>query len=204
MVKLHFVSPLYLISNAIRYSHGTWDKSDTKTKHIGEKDFSLIQKVGFHDNHSSVLEHSMITFDVELSTKGLLEYSRHRIGTGTTVTSTRYALNKIPIKTEKIGNEYLDNLVDQYVKNIQNAIDTKKGTMDELAMTLPQNYMYKMQLTFNIRSLSHFLRLRLHKSAHITIRSMALEMFEELPKEYQELLLCDKKILEYYLIQKEI
>jgi thymidylate synthase ThyX len=51
-----------------------------------------------------------------------------------------------------------------------------------------------MQFSINLRALVHFLKLRLDKSAHFTIRDISYKMFKALPNKYQELILSDEKI----------
>ena len=174
--------------------------------HIGEKDYDLIKRVGFHMNHSSVLEHSLIVFEVKMTTKALLEESRHRIGVSQTVTSSRYALDIIDVEFETIPDPRKEEFAKKQQKDLLEFIDTfrnekgriSKKDMDELAMLLPQNFIYKLQLTFNFRSLVHFIKLRINKSAHYTIRKIAFEILKELPPEWQELVLLDEKINKNY------
>jgi thymidylate synthase (FAD) len=172
---------------------------------VGSKDYDLIKRVGFHMNHSSVLEHSLITFHVELSTKALLEFTRHRIGIAYTVTSSRYALDTMGIEFEDVSHK----LVNQKLKELKDVLrdelkDANKKTFDQLAMLLPQAFMYKMQVSFNLRSLVHFLKLRTNKAAHYSIRKIAFEMIDVLPPEWQELVLLDEKINKNYKTYKEI
>jgi len=220
-VKLIYSSPLWLIANGIRYSHNNHHLSDTeKTRKefiaktisedgyvnmsevnnlIGEKDFNLIKKVGFHMNHSSTLEHSLIVFDVKLSTKALLEWTRSRIGVAYTVTSSRYALDTMGIELEPTGDIKVDKILKQIKQLIdETMIGSKKKDFDKLAMLLPQAFYYKMQVSFNLRSLVHFLELRTNKSAHITIRKLAFQMIDELPNDYRELVLENEKIRKNY------
>jgi len=119
-VKLIYSSPIWLIANAIRYSHDNHHLSDTDNirdfhgldltenpdfNDIGIKDFDLIKRVGFKMKHESVLEHSLIVFEFEASRALLQELSRSRIGISPTVKSTRYVLKK-DLKNEEpfLGN----------------------------------------------------------------------------------------------------
>jgi len=198
-VELLEYTPLLLIANAIRYSRKTHSRSDTKNKtYIGKKDLELIRKVAFGRNHSSVLEHSLLTFDVECSAKCLLELSRHRIGVSMTVQSSRYTLRKDLIEFEKTGVHEIDETMSNYINKILELLEDKKNTMDDISMMLPASYIYKMQLTFNLRSLVNFLILRLDKSAHKNIRDLSFELMEQLPEDYKNLLKNHKKINELY------
>jgi len=213
-VKLIFTSPLWLISNGIRFSHDNHNQSDTiyfseenKTVYsscikIGKKDFNLIKKIGFVHFHQSVLEHSLIVFDVHMTTKSLLEESRSRIGVSQTVTSSRYALDLIDIEREPTGDSKLDEFNEKYRLELIELIDSYrndkgrifKKDMDRLSLSLPQWFIYKMQLSFNLRSLVGFLKLRLGSEVHINIRQIAYMLFKELPDDYKELVLADKDI----------
>ena len=120
-VKLLYASPLWLVSNGIRYSRSTWDKSDSKFMSlnpenwneeielnfdewlnfltpseviIGDKDFDLIKRVGFKLKHESVLEHSLLVYHIECSRAMLQELARHR-HISLTVKSTRYTLKQL-------------------------------------------------------------------------------------------------------------
>ena len=235
-IKVLYTSPLYLIANAIRYSHNNHHLADsykinkiatcpkcnsqvkinskinsdkiicescnyetTPENHIGYKDLNLIKKIGFHMNHSSTLEHSLLVFDVHLSTKALLEWTRHRIGIGYTVTSSRYALDSMGIEFELTGDEDVDEILSQLNVLIKNRLkNASKKEFDKIAMALPQAFMYKMQVSFNLRALVQFLELRTSPSAHITIRKLAVEIIKILPLEYKELILENNTILKNY------
>jgi len=197
-------NPLF-ISNGIRYSHATHGNSTSTTKNdISESDLKLIERVGFHMNHESVLEHSLLIFDIKMSTKALLEESRHRIGVSQTVTSSRYALRKINVLFEENKNPIVNKILLKEKELITEALNTydKKELPDEdLAMALPQAFIYEAQLSFNLRSLKHFLDLRLDKSAHETIRKIAVNIMQELEDKYPNyfrLLMNDNKIKKSY------
>ena len=231
-VNLIYASPMWLISNAIRYSKDNHDKSDSAIYcgnchivlsesslkdrkcnlcdfevesrgytdaifDIGEKDIDLIKRISFNLNHDSTLEHSLLVFAVKMSTKALLEESRHRQSVSQCVTSSRYTLNKVEIGFEDTGDTDIDYYNQIHVDNIKKMIEEGK-TNDLTAMMLPQSFYYKLQLSFNLRSLVHFLRLRLAGAAHKTIRLIAVQLLESLPKEYQDLLLHDPDINEKY------
>ena len=230
-VKLVSATPLYLISEGIRYSHANHDKSDTteygtclkcdsmmKTYYtkgfcvskcvgcgytqasdtpIGSNDFDLIKRVGFKMKHESVLEFGTLIFDVNMTTKSLLEESRHRIGISKTVTSSRYALNKIDIIFEPTDDKDIDKDMEWWKERIIKRLKENKS-LDKVSMMLPQAFIYSMQWQFNLRSLLHFLRLRTGKEAHINIRTIANMIIDSLPDDYKELVLLDEKIKKNY------
>jgi len=203
-VKLKYITPLHIISEAIRYSRNNHHLSDTTDEMkanncVGSKDYDLIKKVGFHMLHLSTLEHSLIVYHVELTTKALLEMTRSRIGVAYTVTSSRYALDSMGIEFEPTGDEAYDKVLSEFNKNIKYLLS--KGTkrnFDRLAELLPQSFIYKMQVSFNLRSLVHFLELRTGSGVHKDIRYLANKMIDELPNHYKELVLENKIINKNY------
>lgn len=191
--KLVDSTSLSLISRGLRFSRNSQSKSDTvDPDNIGQKDLELIQKIALGSdntsNHSSVLEHSMIVFDIKCSAKCLLELSRHRVGISMTVTSSRYTLRKVEVEYERTGNSDVDVLMAMTFAGIKELLKSRKNKLDDISMALPASFYYTLQLTFNLRSLVHFLKLRLDKSAHYTIRNVAKDIFYELPEDYKRLL----------------
>lgn len=140
--------------------------------------------------HTSVLEHESITVDVITSRDVLCEWTRHRIGVGYSVESTRY------VNYEKgaqfiIPPEYdvnmKDNASDELVTRVQifrEACETsayayaqmiKHGAKpQEARAVLPQALKVNMKVTMNIRAWRHFLELRCSPSAHPNIREIAI------------------------------
>lgn len=249
-VKITYISPMYLIANAIRYSRHNHIKSDswaiaegiapgfkpkcpkcdtylipdayeycsgewictkcdfyyTREYHIGPKDFDLIKRIGFHARHEAVLEHSEIVFDVKMTTKSLLEESTHRIGVSRVATSSRYALDIIDVEFDETRKDDVNELLEKHRQDILELLKKyknengkiKKADMDDIAMLLPQASLYTMQLSFNLRSLMHFLRLRTAPGAHYTIRNIAFQMIDELPEMWRELVFQDEGVKKNY------
>ena len=212
-VKLIYCSPLWLISNGIRYSHNNHHLSDSKILYrdngaiettLGSKDFDLIKRVGFKMKHESVLEHSILVFHIECSRATLQEISRHR-HISLTVKSTRYTLKELANiePTDEELRKYLvltknyaiNNFNIQQLKAISLAY--KKGytrTNDIAKYALPEAFKTELQLTANLRELVHILKLRITKDALWEFRQIAYQMFNVLPEEYKKLILCDKQI----------
>ena len=180
--------------------------------HLGEKDYSLIKRIGFKFKHSSVLEHSLIVFEFEASRALLQELSRHRIGVSPTIKSTRYTLKEL--KKEKPftwieGREKVYKIAAKYlymVKNDNNTVynDINYASIkalenlrklvvsgfsnDRLKYALPEAYKFKGQVSFNLRSLMYLLTLRLPKDALLEFRILSLEALSTLPDDYRDLL----------------
>lgn len=190
MVKLVYASPLRLILNGLNYSHGNQSKNKSIDELLTNEELDLIYKIGFHKNHSSILEHSLLVFDVEISQKALLELSRHRIGISMTITSTRYSLNKMEMNFMKTRDSAYNQIIRDILKKIQEFVEKaeSKSDFDDISMLLPQAFYYTGQISFNLRSLVHLFELRLSQCAHYSIRRLANEMYDELPSDYKYLL----------------
>lgn len=150
----------------------------------GDKARNRIQRVALKNKHSSVLEFVEYTFDIEASTKVLLEMTRHRMASYA-AQSSRYTLNKVDLVFESTGSETLDMLLDIHRQKILELIESKEYTNDQLSLMLPQAYQYKWVAKFNARSLKNFFELRRSKSAHFHIREIANKMYSSLPEEHK-------------------
>jgi len=225
-VKLIYSTPLWLISNATRYSHDNHHLSDSRVFYrnngkiettLGSKDFNLIKKVGFKFKHMSVLEHSLLVFDIECSRAVLQELSRQRL-ISMTVKSTRYTLKEL--KNEKPfaklnGNvtkeqydrasKYLvltdDEMVNEMIiRGLDNLLFLiKQNKSNDIAKyVLPEAFKTKLQLSVNLRELLHILELRINKDALWEFREISKQIIDVLPDNYRELVLLNQKIKENY------
>jgi len=212
-VSLIYCSPLWLIANGIRYSHNNHDLSDSKVLYrdngaiettLGSKDFNLIKRVGFKYKHESVLEFADVVYHIECSRAVLQELARHRL-ISLTVKSTRYTLKEL--KNVELNNEVLeDYLVITGNKNVDElsimqlndiVINMKNNTLgsnDIAKYCLPESFKTELQLKTNLRELLNILRLRTSKDSLWEFRQIAYQMFNMLPEDYKELILCDEQI----------
>lgn len=186
LCKLLNYTSLTLASNAIRQSHDNQNLSDSMGDLIGDKDRALIDRVGNKMKHSSTLEFLNYVWEVEMSTKTLLAFTRHRIGISMTIRSTRYTTQKNKGKhqvqyTDKT-KDYLERIMDIVNEAIEDGLNN-----DEISLLLPQGYIYKGQIQFNARSLQHFFKLRTKSDAHFQIRELAFNLFDSLPDSHKYL-----------------
>jgi thymidylate synthase (FAD) len=144
-----------------------------------EKRDKRIEKVALKHKHSSVLEFTNFIFEIEASTKVLLEMTRHRHA-HYACKSSRYTLNKGEVVFEPTGDEEVDTDLFAWKLVIEKMI--KKGKSNEVvSLMLPQAYQYRWVVEFNARSLQNFFELRRAKSAHFQIREVAEEMYNQIP-----------------------
>ena len=150
-----------------------------------EKRDNRIKKVALKAKHSSVLEFTNFVFQIEASTKVLLEMTRHRMASYA-CKSSRYTLNKGEIVFEPTGNDAVDLELENWKNCIRQFI--LKGISNEItSLMLPQAYQYRWMVQFNARSLKNFLELRMASSAHYHIRDVANEMFDSIPDDMKYL-----------------
>ena len=192
--KLLFATPIWLAANATRMSHDTHHLSDTDLSYLegncpvatGPKDRHLVKKIGVTYMHESILEMLDYTFDVEMNTKTLMSFSRHRIGISLTITSSRYTptKNRNSLRTQGTPNteKYLSRIMDI----VQEAIDEGLED-DEISLLLPQGFIYRGQIKLNARSLRHFFTIRMTKGAHVHSRDLAYRLFDNLPNSHKYL-----------------
>jgi len=141
--------------------------------------------------HNSVLEFTEAIFDIEASSKTLLEMTRHRHA-NYAVKSSRYTLDKSELVFEKARldetNETLDKIKDlviDLISELQEKGLKGKKLNDEVSLLLPQAYQYKWTVKFNYRALQNFLKLRLSDQAHFHIQEVAEQILLALPKEHR-------------------
>lgn len=159
-----------------------WDKGCYSDM---DKRKKRIQNNALKLKHESVLEFMDFVFQIEASTKVLLEMTRHRKASYA-CKSSRYTLNKGEIIFELTGDDTVDKMLNFWCALIQTQIDAGKAN-DIVSLMLPQAYQYRWVVKFNVRSLRNFLTLRTHKSAHFHIVDVANEMYNVIPDDYKYL-----------------
>jgi thymidylate synthase (FAD) len=133
--------------------------------------------------HSSIAEFIEYTFEIEASTKVLLEMTRHRHA-NYACKSSRYTLNKGELLFEKTGDPEIDIHLGKWAEIINDMIQMGKPN-DVVSLMLPQAYQYRWVAKFNARSLQNFFELRLDKHAHYHIREVAEKMYSQIPEDHK-------------------
>ena len=146
-----------------------------------EKRNTRINKVANVSKHSSVLEFTDYIFEIEASTKVLLEMTRHRMA-NYACKSSRYTLNKGEIIFEKTNDPEVDLQLSKWKEVIEDMIALGKKN-DVVSLMLPQAYQYRWVVKFNARSLQNFFQLRRARTAHYQIQDVANAMFETIPED---------------------
>jgi thymidylate synthase (FAD) len=174
---------------------------------LGEKDTKRIQQC-IDSGHTSVLEHSLIHYDIsDIPRLTLQEFRTHRIGIAYSIQSTRFTLKK-DLKNEQTFRIFEGGIVngwdraraEKYIE-LSGILEIDAQSMealesvrilthrdipnDKLKLALPEVYKWKGRVSYNITSLRHFFKLRSAKDAHYIIRELAFRMFDCLPEDYK-------------------
>lgn len=221
-IKLLHHSPLWLASHAIRMSRDNHDKSDTteemktgyyldteydgdflegtictsyivKTEECGEKDASLIERIGNKHKHKSVLEQLVYWFDIDgISRACLQELARHRTAR-LTVKSSRYTLKELKDSLKTVddflvttGNTIIDTHNWSILNQLQQALQLGISN-DTAKYMLPESFKTRLQWQIDGRNLQNFLELRANKEALWEIRDLAYAIYDNLPDEHKYL-----------------
>lgn len=184
-VKLLHTNGLEFVDSALGqcYAKGCYTELEARDKRI--------KNIALKKQHGSVLEFANFIFEIQASTKVLLELSRHRLQS-ISCQSSRFTLNKVALQFENTGDKEIDLLLTEWKNKIKDQI--ARGKSNELtSLMLPQAFMYVWQSQFNARSLKNFLHLRTAKSAHFQIRDLAQAMYLCIPDEMKYLFKDDIK-----------
>ncbi len=148
-----------------------------------EKIESRIHRVANVSKHSSTIELIDYVFEIEASTKVLLEMTRHRHASYS-CKSSRYTLDKGEVVFERTGDPDVDIELSKWKGIIEDMLALGK-TNDIVSLMLPQAYQYRWVVKFNARSLQNFFELRTHRKAHPHIQDVANAMFNVIPDDHK-------------------
>ena len=172
-------------------------KEGTPSDMLNEIDLDNAKKriqrvVGY--GHYSVIEHASFTFSIEgVSRACSHQLVRHRIASFTQQSQRYVKMEDVPFVTppsikknktaEDVFNKSLNNNTESYKKLLELGI-----TPEDARFVLPPAYWTHITMTVNLRSLIHFLELRLAKGAQWEIRHLACKIFDEVYEIYPILL----------------
>lgn len=169
------------IETAGRTCYKSTKKDDIKAKEQFVR--GLIKR-----GHESVIEHECLTFKVITDRAIANEIVRHRLSSYSQQSSRYVDLSNLkailPMNIEK------DEIGLEIVKCLQQCESSYKklinmGVKKDIARSvLPLATATELVMTMNFRSLRHFLKLRLHKSAHENIRDVARQIYDIVKDKY--------------------
>lgn len=177
------------IVNAARVSYGKF------TTQISEKDAKLIRFLLEH-KHDTPFEHNQLSFRVKAPIFVVRQWMRHRMNSYNEI-SYRYVESALEFyipsqwrfqdkinKQASTGAFLDDSLKEKYIKSLQVAGKTYEelltgGVSREMARSvLPLCTYTEFIYTSNLRSLMHFLELRLHQGAQKEIQLFAQALLQ--------------------------
>lgn len=169
------------IETAGRTCYKSTKKDDIKAK---EQFVRGIIKSG----HESVIEHECLTFKVITDRAIANEMVRHRLSSYSQQSSRYVDLSDLkvilPLEIESYAVGYaMVDFLQQCEKAYKKLLELG-ATKDVARSVLPQATATEIIMTMNFRSLRHFLKLRLHKSAHANIRDIAKKIYDIVKEKY--------------------
>ncbi|MEK6972970.1 MAG: FAD-dependent thymidylate synthase [archaeon] len=187
-----------IVAILYRFTHKNFESLLDKAKKMGEKeklkiiDEFLNEKSQF-DSPLRELEHLNYAFDVLVDYGAFRDIQRHRMCTQTN-----------QLVTTKNGYSLPEELIEAgFKKEFENAMLEAKETFEKIAEEMPYEAQYvvplaykkRVLMTWNLRELHHFIRLRSRKEGHISYRKIAWHMYDELIKVHPfiaKYIACDK------------
>ena len=145
--------------------------------------------------HESILEHIILTFEVnDLSRACLQELARHRY-TSLIVESTCHTLKK-NMQYGDISYWFPTDLPPEFVIAVENYLETLKEFVNEcpeipndvLKYVIPECVTTNLVLTINVKELRHILKLRTSPAALQEFQNLAHKLFEAVPEDYRYML----------------
>ena len=202
----------FKLSNAVIAARTCWNSFHKggnyvePTDNISEADKELLQRLLFKEKHTSILEHIYYSFSIKgIARLCLQELARHRIASYS-VRSTRYTTKELKYEKSfvsysqdkyeysydlerasefiEINPEVNTNFQVQQLEFVREVL-LDGASLDDAKYLLPENYLTDLVWTINVRSLRNFLQLRLSKSAHKAIRSLAKAVYDAIPAEHK-------------------
>lgn len=138
--------------------------------------------------HESIIEHGRLSFLITTDRACANQIVRHRLASYSQE-STRYVdLSDFDIVLDK-SYTYAEQLAIKITcKGILETYEylggDKKSTRDKARAILPQCTATRLYMTMNFREIRHFLKLRLDKAAHQSIREIAYQILKIMKEEY--------------------
>ena len=138
--------------------------------------------------HESIIEHGSLSFLITTDRACANQIVRHRLASYSQE-STRYVnLSDLEIVLDQTYTEAEKLAITITCERILETYDylggDKKSARDKARAILPQCTATKLYMTMNFREIRHFLKLRLDKAAHQSIREIAYQILKIMKEEY--------------------
>lgn len=165
--------PLFVISYAARKCYNSWDKDTLNTRADFVK--GLIKS-----KHETPLEFASVTFEVSgISRVCQNQMVRHRHASFCVLSERYVDVSKMDCVLPATLLREFEGAYDfiKQSKEIYKHIVSCGVKKEDARMLLPQGLETSLCVNFNFRSLRHFLKLRLDKTAQWEIRQVAREIY---------------------------
>lgn len=156
----------------------------SETREQREKFLKNLMGVG----HESIIEHGSLSFLITTDRACANQIVRHRLASYSQE-STRYVnLSDLEIVLDQTYTEAEKLAITITCERILETYDylggDKKSARDKARAILPQCTATRLYMTMNFREIRHFLKLRLDKVAHQSIREIAYQILKIMKEEY--------------------
>lgn len=139
-------------------------------------------------DHGSIIEHGSLSFLIITDRACANQIVRHRLASYSQE-STRYVnlsdfdivLDQTYTEAEKLA---IRITCERILETYGYLGGDKKSTRDKARAILPQCTVTRLYMTMNFREIRHFLKLRLDKAAHQSIRELAYQILKIIKEEY--------------------
>lgn len=180
------------IINALLYRFSKypyeWIKKKVSRMTLQEKEKVIdeaLKRMGEHDWPIREFEHTYYTFDIAIDYGAFRDIQRHRICTQTNQDISCDLGYAMPDEIVEVG------LRDDFVECMEKAHDAHrkiyKKFPEEAQYVVPLAYKKRVLITWNLRELFHFIKLRSSQRGHISYRKIAWKIYN-LVKEKHPLL----------------
>ncbi|PIU21488.1 MAG: hypothetical protein COT15_01975 [Candidatus Diapherotrites archaeon CG08_land_8_20_14_0_20_34_12] len=181
-----------------RFTHEPFDKLFVRAKKMNSKEKlkiidEFLNEKGPYDSPFRELEHLNYTFDVLVDYGAFRDIQRHRMCTQTN-----------QLVTTKHGYSLPEEIIEAgFKKEFENAMKEAEETFEKIVVEMPYEAQYivplaykkRVLMTWNLRELHHFIKLRSRREGHISYRKIAWHMYDELIKVHPfiaKYIACDK------------
>lgn len=139
-------------------------------------------------DHGSIIEHGSLSFLITTDRACANQIVRHRIASYSQESSRYVNLSDFDIVLDQ-SYTYAEQLVikttcERILETYEYLGGNKKSTRDKARAVLPQCTATRLYMTMNFREIRHFLKLRLDKAAHQSIRELAYQILKIMKEEY--------------------
>lgn len=139
-------------------------------------------------DHGSIIEHGSLSFLITTDRACANQIVRHRLASYSQESSRYVNLSDFDIVLDQTYTEAEKLAIritcERILETYSYLGGDKKSTRDKARAVLPQCTATRLYMTMNFREIRHFLKLRLDKAAHQSIREIAYQILKIMKEEY--------------------